>query len=166
MKQSISIMLLLVVATFAYSQEKPASPAAKAEGTSGKAKITIDYHQPQMKGRKIMGGLVPFGEVWRTGANETTTIEFSAPVKVEGKDVPAGKYGLFTIPGENEWTIIINKGIKWGAYTYKQDEDVIRVAVKPTKTSGPVEGFTISVEKGGQVVMKWENTQVAFNVKG
>ena len=165
MKQTISVMMLVFAATLVFAQEKMASPPAKAEGTAGAAKITINYPQPSMKGRKIMGGLVPFGEVWRTGANETTTIEFSAPVKVEGKDVAAGKYGLFTIPGENEWTIIINKGIKWGAYTYKQDEDVIRVAVKPTKTSGPVETFNIAVEKG-QVVIKWENTQVAFNVKG
>ncbi len=161
MKRSISIILLGLATTLGYAQ----SPAAKAEGTAGAVKVKIDYHQPSAKGRKIMGGLVPFGEVWRTGANETTTIEFSGPVKIEGKDVPAGKYGLYTIPGETEWTIIINKGIKWGAFTYKQDEDVLRVTVKPAKSASFIETFVISVDKD-QVILKWENTQVAFNVKG
>lgn len=166
MKQSISILLLAFVATFSMAQDKKMpSPPATAEGNAGAVKVKIDYHQPSAKGRKVMGGLVPFDEVWRTGANETTTIEFDGPVKIEGKDVAKGKYSLFTIPGENEWTIIINKGIKWGAYTYKQDEDVLRVTVKPSKTEALVETFVISVDKD-QVIMKWENTMVNFKVKG
>ena len=161
MKQSISIMLLVFATTLSMAQ----SPAATAEGKAGSVKVKIDYHQPSAKGRKIMGGLVPFGEVWRTGANETTTIDVDGPMKLEGKDLAKGKYGLFTLPGENEWTIIINKGIKWGAFTYKQEEDVLRVTVKPTKTASFVETFVISVEND-QVIMKWENTQVAFKIKG
>ncbi len=159
-----SLFLLVFAAAFTtLAQEKPSSPPAKAEGTIDGVKVTIDYHQPSARGRKIMGGLVPYGEVWRTGANATTSIEFSAPVKIEGKELAAGKYGLYTIPGENEWIIIFNKTIKWGAYTYKQDEDVLRVSVKPGKTSSFVETFNIAVEKNN-VVLKWENTQASFKV--
>lgn len=161
----LSVIAAFVITT-AFSQEKKmASPPAKAEGTIGNVKVTIDYHQPSARGRKIMGGLVPYGEVWRTGANNTTSIEFSGPVKIEGKDLAAGKYALFTIPGENEWVIIINKSIDWGAYKYKQSDDVLRINVKPTKTASFVETFNISVGKD-QVEMKWENTAVAFKVKG
>lgn len=162
------LALLAIVAISANGQndkKKMPSPPAKAEGKSGAATITIDYHQPSAKGRKIMGGLVPFGEVWRTGANKTTTFTVNAPVKIEGQNLAAGTYGLYTIPGENEWTIIINKGIEWGAYTYKQSDDLLRVKVKSSKTDAFVETFTISVE-GDQVILKWENTQVAFGVKG
>jgi hypothetical protein len=162
------LALLAIVAVTATAQDdkkKMPSPPAKAEGKSGAATITIDYHQPSAKGRKIMGGLVPYGEVWRTGANKTTTFTVSAPIKIEGQDLAAGMYGLYTIPGENEWTIIINKGIEWGAYTYKQADDVLRVKVKPSKTKDFVETFTLAVV-ADQVVLLWENTQVAFKVKG
>src|SRR6187401_294010 len=104
------LALVLSVAVFA-QDKKPASPPAKAEGTIDGVKVTIDYHQPSAKGRKIMGGLVPYGEVWRTGANNSTSIEFSSDVKIEGKALPKGKYGLYTLPGENEWVIIINKTV-------------------------------------------------------
>jgi hypothetical protein len=148
------------------AQDKPASPKAEAAGTVGGAKVKIVYHQPSMRGRKVMGGLVPYGEVWRTGANDATTIEFDKAVKVEGKDLAAGKYALFTIPGENEWTIIFNKDVKqWGAYSYKQADDVLRVTVKPTKTSSPVETFVINVGND-QIELKWENTSVPVKIKG
>jgi hypothetical protein len=167
MKSSILVMLLAIVAITVQAQDKSKrpSPPATAEGTIGGVKIKIDYSQPSAKGRKMIGGIEPYGKVWRTGANETTSIEFSGPVKIEGKDVPKGKYGLYTIPGEAEWTIIINKDIKWGAFDYTDKSDVIRVNVKPTKTASFVETFVISVDKD-QVTLKWENTQVAFKVKG
>ena len=160
-------MLALVTAVSAIlAQEKPASPQATATGKIGAANVKIVYCQPSARGRKIMGGLVPYGEVWRTGANEATTIEIDKPVKIEGKDLAAGKYSLFTIPGENEWTIIINKDAKqWGAYKYKQEDDVLRVTVKSTKAAAPVETFNIAVGKD-DVQLKWENTAVAFKVKG
>jgi len=158
----------LLVAFFAVvslqAQEKPASPKAEANGTIGGANIKIVYSAPSARGRKIMGGLVPYNEVWRTGANEATTIEFDKAVKIEGKDLAAGKYELFTLPGEKEWTIIFQKFSKqWGAYSYKQANDVLRVAVKPTKTKDFVETFNISVGKDA-VELKWENTAVAFKV--
>ena len=160
-------MLALATAFSAsIAQQKPASPPATATGKIGAATVTIVYSQPSARGRKIMGGLVPYGEVWRTGANEATTIEFDKPVKIEGKDLAAGKYALFTIPGENEWTIIINKDVKqWGAFKYKQEDDILRVPVKPAKTPAPVETFNIAVGKD-DIQLKWENTAVAFKVKG
>src|SRR5262249_25372543 len=119
MKRAISTAWMVVLATVAVlAQEKRASPPATAEGKIDGVNVKIAYSQPSAKGRKIMGGLVPYGEVWRTGANETTSIEFSGPVKVEGKDIAKGKYALFTIPGENEWTVIFNKTIKWGHFSY------------------------------------------------
>jgi Protein of unknown function (DUF2911) len=153
---------LLSITTFA-QDKKMASPPAKATGTADGVAVIIDYHQPSAKGRKIMGGLVPFGEVWRTGANETTTIDLGANAKIEGQAVAKGKYGLYTLPGEAEWSIIINKGIKWGAYDYSDKQDVLRVKVKPTKTAAFVETFTISV-KGDMVTMEWENTSVSFKI--
>lgn len=146
----------------AVAQEKMASPAAKAEGKAGSVNITIDYFQPSAKGRKIMGGLVPYGEVWRTGANGTTQIEFSGDVKIEGKDLAKGKYGLFTVPGEKEW-IIIFANHSGNPFDYAKEKDVLRVTVKPGKTDAFVETFTIDVEKS-KVNLKWENTVVSFKV--
>lgn len=167
MKRITFLMVALAtVLTSAFAQDKPASPQATVKGKLGAADVTIVYCQPSARGRKIMGGLVPFGEVWRTGANDATTIEFSKDVKIEGQDLAAGKYALFTIPGENEWTIVINKDSKqWGAYSYKDKEDVLRVKVKPTKTAAAVETFNIALGKD-EVQLKWENTAVAFKVKG
>ena len=159
------IAMAILFSIVVEAQKKPVSPSAKAEGKCGAASVTIEYSQPSAKGRKIMGGLVPFGEVWRTGANKTTTFTASAPVKMEGQDLAAGTYALFTLPGESEWTIIINKSIEWGAFSYKQGDDVLRVKVKPSKTDTFVETFNITVEND-QVILKWENTQVAFKVKG
>lgn len=163
----ITFLLLALITTLsaANAQSKP-SPEATVEGKIGAANVKIVYCQPSARGRKIMGELVPYGEVWRTGANAATTIEFDKPVKIEGKDLAAGKYSLFTIPGEKEWTIIINKVAKqMGAYEYKKEDDVLRVTVKPTKTASMVETFNIALGKD-DVQMKWENTAVAFKVKG
>lgn len=144
--------------------KKPASPQEKVEATLDGTKVSIVYCRPSAKGRKIMGDLVPYGQVWRTGANEATTIEFDKPVTIEGKPLAAGKYSLFTIPTVDEWTIIFNKDNKqWGAYNYKDKDDALRVTVKPTK-SDFTETFTISTEKNN-VTMKWENTTVVFKVK-
>jgi len=165
-KITILFVALVVSLGAAVAQEKPMSPKAEASGKIGAATVKIVYCQPSARGRKIMGGLVPYGEVWRTGANDATTIEVDKPVKIEGKELPAGKYALFTIPGENEWTLIINKEHKqWGAYNYKDKEDLFRVNVKPGKTDSFVETFIIGVDKDN-INLKWENTAVAFKVKG
>lgn len=156
---------LLTIACFsALGQGKP-SPPVTVEGTIDGVKVKIDYSAPSAKGRKIMGGLVPYSAVWRTGANNATTFEIDKPIKVEGQALEAGKYELFTIPGEAEWTIIFQKHSgQWGAFKYDAANDVLRVNVKAGKAPAFVETFAINVEKN-QVSLKWENTQVAFNIK-
>lgn len=167
MKKNAFYLLLFSLAALStsFAQNKPASPEETVTGSIDGNSVSIVYCRPSAKGRKVMGGLVPYGEVWRTGANAATTIEFSKAAKIEGKDLPAGKYEVFTIPGENEWVIIFQKYAKqWGHYSYKKENDVLRVTVKPQKASEFVETFKISIGKS-DVNMKWENTSVSFNVK-
>ncbi|MCI0750378.1 MAG: DUF2911 domain-containing protein [Flammeovirgaceae bacterium] len=154
----------MLAALFDVQAQKATSPKATVDGTVAGAKVKIVYCQPSARGRKIMGDLVPFGQVWRTGANEATTIQFDKDVKVEGKSLAAGTYSLFTVPGETEWTIIINKeSNQWGAFKYKESEDVFRVKVPSSKTKEFVETFTISVD-GDNINLSWENTAVSFKV--
>src|SRR5438045_4692045 len=129
-------VLMLCAITRVQSQsvlELPyASQAAQVRQRVGVTDITITYHRPLVNGRKIWGGLVPMGQVWRAGANENTTIEFSTPVSIEGKPLPAGTYGLHMIPNADTWTVIFSKlAVAWGGYTYNQSEDALRVEVKP-----------------------------------
>jgi hypothetical protein len=122
MKRLTFLLLAVAMTLTSFGQEKkPLSPKATVEGKIGAAKVTIVYSQPSARGRKMLGGKDPYGKVWRTGANEATTIEFDKAVKIEGKDVPAGKYALFTIPNEKEWTIILNKEAnQMGAFNYRR----------------------------------------------
>jgi len=131
----------------------------------GLGKITVNYSRPNTKGRKIFGGLELYGTVWRTGANSATLISFTEPVKIGGTEVPAGEYGLFTIPGEKEWTVILNKGAKqWGAYDYKEADDVLRLKVKPVTLKEKVETFSIQFADvyptKAKLQLKWENTEI------
>ena len=166
---STSVLVLAVVAlccnSLQVSAQGKASPAATATGTVNGAKITIAYAQPSVKGRKIFGGLVPNGEVWRAGANEATTIEFSKDVKIDGKALPAGKYSFFAIPNENEWVLIFNKDAKqWGAFKYQAKDDALRVNVKPKKAPAMTEALLYTIDKNG-VNLLWDNTEVSFSVK-
>ncbi len=134
----------------------------------GLTDITITYHRPLVNGRKIWGGLVPFGEVWRAGANENTTIEFSDPVSVEGKSLPKGIYGLHMIPTADSWTVIFSKmSSAWGSYTYKQDEDALRVNVQPRAIENE-EALEYEFEElkpdSATVTLKWEKLAVPFKV--
>ena len=141
------------------------SPLATASGVIGGKTITINYGSPAVKGREVWGALVPYGQVWRAGANEATTIEFSKDVSIEGKALPAGKYGFFTIPNANEWTIIFNKvPNQWGAFKYDAAQDALRVTVKPKKAKSFTEKLGYTVNKNS-VSLTWENTEVAFSVK-
>ena len=126
---------------------------------------TIDYSQPSVKGRKIWGELVPYGQVWRAGANETTAITLSADALVEGKKLPAGKYAFFVIPNEKEATVIFNKTIKWGAFTYKQEEDVLRVSVPVKKSKAFAEKLTYTISPKGNVSLAWADSAIEFGVK-
>jgi len=136
----------------------------------GISQITLTYARPNVKERKIFGELEPYGQVWRTGANNATTLTFSGDVIIDGKTIPAGTYGLFTIPDKNEWTIILNKnGQQWGAYEYNQAEDVLRFKVKPNQTKNKVETFSISFPEVSATEAKlnisWENTSVTFPIQ-
>ncbi|HEY1056611.1 MAG TPA: DUF2911 domain-containing protein [Emticicia sp.] len=144
---------------------KRPSPPATATGEINGIKVTVNYGQPSVKGREVWGKLVPYGEVWRAGANEATTIEFWKDVTIEGKALPAGKYGFFTIPNTNEWTIIFNKvPNQWGAFKYDASQDALRVTVKPKKSKTFNEKLGYAVNKNS-VSLAWENAEVAFAVK-
>ena len=146
--------------------KRPSPPAKVTETISNGTVITIDYSQPAVKGREIGKEIAPYGKVWRTGANEATTFEVSKDVKVEGKSLPAGKYGLFTIPNKEEWVVIFNKTPnQWGAYKYAESDDVLRVKVKPTKAPQFTERMTFNVDKSGKVSLLWGNEEVDFSVK-
>ena len=166
MKNLFSLFCLVTIfAISASAQEKKPSPAATASGKVGNTLITINYSQPSVKGRKIFGDLVPFGKVWRTGANDATTFEIDNDIKVDGKTLAKGKYALFTIPGAESWTIIFNKTAnQWGSFRYKQDEDVLRIEVKAGKAPQFTEQMTFTVASG-KVSLLWENTTVSFMVK-
>lgn len=162
-------LLLSVTATSTFAQDGPRIPEASSSQTItqglGLGTITLTYARPNVKGRKIFGGLEPYGTVWRTGANYATTIKFTEDVAIEGKTVAAGEYGLFTIPGQTEWTIILNKNAKqWGAYTYKETDDVLRVKVKPVKSPIKMETFGMQfvnvTPKSADLWLAWDNVLV------
>ncbi|HEY1582581.1 MAG TPA: DUF2911 domain-containing protein [Chthoniobacterales bacterium] len=135
----------------------------------GLTDISIDYSRPDIRGREIFGGLVPYDQVWRTGANSPTKIKFSEAVKIEGQDLPAGEYAFYTIPGKDEWTIIFSKNTKlWGAYGYKPDADALRVKVKPASLQNSIETFTIGLDdlkdNGATISLEWDKTRVPVSL--
>lgn len=172
---------LLAVATIASAQmdmgqdkSKRPSPPAKAECKffDGKT-VKIDYSSPRAKGRKIFGAasdkaVVPYGEVWRTGANEATTFVADTNVTVGGKAVPAGSYTIFTLPKADAWTLIISKKTgEWGTDYPGEKEDLARVPMTVSKTSAPVENFTIAFDQAGNkctLRMEWENTSAKVEI--
>ena len=170
MKQLLfsAVLFISFVACAQDDKSKRPSPPAKATATieSG-ATITIDYSQPSVKGRTIGKDLEPMeGKVWRAGANEATVFEVSKDVKVEGKALPAGKYGFFAVMNKDVWTLIFNrKAQQWGAYDYKESEDVLRVDVKAKKADKFSEKLTYKVEKDGDVSLLWGDTMVEWKVK-
>ena len=145
-----------------------ASQRASVAQRLGITDITISYHRPLVNGRKVWGGLVPYGEVWRAGANENTTIAFSDPVTVEGEMLPRGTYGLHMIPGTDVWTVIFSKNASsWGSFSYKQDEDALRVKVKP-RAAEMHEALTYDFDEvkpeSAAVTMQWEKMAVPLHV--
>ena len=166
---STFIISLLAVNFSALAQDKSkrASPPAKATATTASGLvITIDYSQPAVKGRTIGKDLEPMaGVVWRAGANEATVFEISKDAKVDGKELKAGKYSLYMISGDAEWTIIFNKTWnQWGTI-YKESEDALRIKVKPGKAASFAERLTYTVDASGKVSMMWGNGMVSFMVK-
>lgn len=162
------LLACTVLKTNAQARIPGASTTQTLTQDFGLGKIIITYSRPNVKGRKIFGGLQPYGEVWRTGANAATTITFTENVIVEGNKVPAGEYGLFSIPGESEWTIILNKTYKqWGAYEYKQADDLLRFKVKPITMAWSMESFTIQFANVGaqsaELDLMWDKTIVPIH---
>ncbi len=166
----LGILVFVAVALFGLLQyTKSFSPFVEAKFNEGNLDIKVAYCQPKKKGREIFGKLVPYSQVWRTGANASTTITFAQDTQVGNKKVPKGEYSLFTIPEKDKWTIIINKTVgDWGAFSYKEANDLMRVEVPATTTNTVVEMFTISFQKAGKGVdmwLKWDKTAVAVNMQ-
>ena len=148
--------------------KRPSPPAtAKCDLPGGKS-ITVDYSSPRAKGRKIFGDVVPYGEPWRTGANEATTFVTTADLMVGGQHVPAGKYTIFTIPNKDKWTLIISKKTgEWGIPYPGADSDLVRADMNASATSTPVENFTIAFDKGAKdctLRIEWENTRATVAI--
>jgi len=170
MKKQIALVIgvILMYSVVVVCQGKP-SPAASASCDLGGGKtIKTDYSSPRMRGRKIYGDLVPFGQVWRTGANEATTFVASTDINVGGKAVPAGSYTIFTVPNADKWILIINKKTgEWGIpYKYESDE-LARADMKVSKLPAPVENFTIAYDKAGSgctLRMDWETTRASVDI--
>jgi hypothetical protein len=147
--------------------KRPSPPAKATETLANGTMLSIDYSQPSVKGRTIGKDLEPMaGKVWRTGANEATVFEINKDVKVEGKPLPAGKYGLFTIMNGDDWTIIFNKTWnQWGAFNYKEADDALRVNVKGKKAPAFAEKMTFNISKDGTVTLLWGDHEVDFQVE-
>lgn len=170
--KKILFTALLAISVNAYSQWNlpVASPRQSVEQQFSMSKIAVDYGRPAVKGRKVFGELVPFGKVWRAGANGATKITFAQAMDFGGKMVPAGTYGLFIIPQEKEWKVILNKDAQqWGAYSYDEKLNVIDVTVPVQKISDQQEAFEITLdpkdENSVHLVMKWDFTKVAVPLK-
>ena len=171
-RQLITIFAIALLSGGAYGQVKtPApSPACTIKQTVGLTDVEIEYSRPSVKDRKIFGDLVPFGEMWRTGANASTKIGFSNDVKIAGKDVKAGKYALYTIPGVDSWTIIFYKDLNAGGMPdpYKEEEELMRFTVPSKKVDYKMESLLIQVNNlrnnSATIELYWENTVVGFDV--
>ena len=166
MRKHITLTLcILFTAAIALAQDapkKPLSPPAKAAATLNGKKVTIDYSAPSKRNRAIMGGLVPYGQVWRTGANAATTLTTEADLMIGSLHVPKGTYTLYSIPGEKEWTLIVNKQTgQWGT-AYDAAQDLGRVKMTVSSVKDTVETFVIGIDKN--LTLTWENTRASVAV--
>lgn len=164
----VATTLFTSVKSFAQNDKskRPSPPATVTATTEGGNKITIDYSQPSVKGRTIGTDIAPYGKVWRTGANEATVFEITKDAKIEGKyPLPAGKYGLYSIPGEKKWTVIFNKTWNQPGTKYTEGEDTLRVEVDTQKAPQFTEKMTFQVNKDGMVTLMWGDKAVSFAVK-
>lgn len=168
----IVIVFSVLISNQAHSQLNlpNASPDAEFKQQVAFGEVEVKYSRPSARGRVIFGSLVPYGEIWRTGAHDATTIRFSEAMKLNGNDIPAGTYTVFTIPNQNEWTIVINKATEMhGTSEYTQEQDLVRFTAKSEKSSRYYETFTIEINDFGKeeagLFLIWENTQVKLTIK-
>lgn len=170
MKKTLSLLFIVTVMVSSQLKAQKASPATTAKGAVGSANVTITYSSPAVKERKVWGGLVPYGKIWRAGANEATLFETDKAIKVEGKDLPAGKYSLYILPTESEWTIIFNSQVgQWGITragltTNDPTKDVLKVNVKPKESKTFNERLTYEVNNKGFSI-SWEKLTVPVKLK-
>lgn len=170
MTRSLALVALTLISTFAFGQIQMPRPSPGATLTQdvGLSEITVDYSRPGVKDRTIFGELVPYGEVWRTGANMNTTIEFSDAVNFGGMDVPAGKYALLSVPGEKSWEIILNTKHEGNIGGYDEANDLGRITVEPKMLDMTIETFMIEfshlTDDGAHLNLVWENTHVAIPI--
>ncbi len=168
-KLFVAAFLFSVVVADGQQLKTPApSPTQTVQQEFGIANVQLIYSRPGMRGRKVFGDLVPYGKVWRTGANQATRIKFSDDVMIAGQPLKAGEYALYTIPAENEWEIIINKGsVNWGT-NYKQEDDILRVKARAVRLNDPVETFTMQFDNvksnSADLKIMWEKTAVMIPV--
>jgi hypothetical protein len=159
----LTFCTLFATAVLAEEAKKPLSPPAKAEATLNGKKVTIDYSAPSKRNRVIMGELVPYGKVWRTGANAATTLTTETNLMLGSIHVPPGTYTLYTIPGEKEWTLIVNKQTgQWGT-NYDEKQDLGRTKMSVSAIRNPVETFAIGIDKSA-LTLSWENTRASVPV--
>ncbi len=170
MKKQIAIIagLFIFLASAVNAQtdksKRPSPPDKVTETTKAGVAVSVDYSQPSVKGRTIGNEIATYGKVWRTGANEATVFEVDKDVKVNGKILPAGKYGLYTIPGDKEWTIIFSKTWKQWGTKYAEADDALRINVKPLNGDF-MEKMKFKIEKSGEVELMWGNVVIPFMVK-
>jgi hypothetical protein len=175
MRPTFLFLILITLAQVGYGQQELKvpilSPITEISQEVALTQIKLTYSRPSAKGRKVFGGLVPYNEVWRTGANASTKLTFTEDVKIEGNPLKAGTYALYTIPGEKEWTVIIHTNTKHRSIAgdvYKPAEDAFRFKVTPRKTSNFVETFTIGFSdittNSTSVFVAWENTEIKFRI--
>ncbi len=167
-KSSVLLLSFLSFSMITAQINKPnLSPRVKLEQKVGLAGVTLEYGQPNKQNRKIFGGLIPYGKLWRTGANAATKITFDSPISLSGHAIPAGTYALYSVPGEKEWTIIIhNNSSHWGTGGYQQTEDLLRFKIPVITLSDTLETFSIHFENfntnGGDLIIAWENTKISI----
>lgn len=158
-------LLLAAPAAEAQQQKPPLSPRDTARMETSAGKVFVDYGRPSMRGRKIMGGLVPWGQVWRTGANKATHLVTSADLQLGGVHLPKGTYTLYTLPSPGGWQLIVNRQTgQWGTQ-YDPAQDVARIPMRVSRTKSPVEKFTIALDPGkngkGELALLWESTRAS-----
>jgi tetratricopeptide (TPR) repeat protein len=168
-KLLFAVILFAAVSSDAQQLRTPApSPTQTVQQDFGISSMQLIYSRPNMRGRKVFGDLVPYGKIWRTGANQATRIKFNDDVSIGGQPLKAGEYALYTIPGENEWDVVINKGsANWGT-DYKQGDDILRVKAKPTRLANTVETFTMQFDNvkptSAELTIMWDKTAVAIPI--
>lgn len=172
-KKMLFLMAILFLMQFSVSAQikmPQASPNSKISQQMGLTVLHLDYSRPGKRDRKIFGELVPYGQVWRTGANNPSTLEFDTEIKVNGQRLPAGKYALYTIPGKSQWTVIFSKNTElWGAMGYDSGDDALRIQVPAQKLKKPVEtmtmGFAELSDTGATLNLSWDKTQIGFRME-